>query len=82
MLALQGDTLIAERALAHVSPESRVTAASWLLDVCILAWPITSLTVFKGSATQQAILGLSWLALILTCVDIVVTTDVRAEQDG
>lgn len=74
--------MIVQRALSHVSPDLRVRIAGWLLIVSCLAWPVTSLTVFSsGGATAQGILGLSWLALILTCVDIVVTTDVRAEQD-
>lgn len=67
------------RLLKKVSPETRLKAASVLLSASIALWPLTSLTVFR--AEPQGILGLSWLALILTCVDIILTADVREEQD-
>jgi hypothetical protein len=74
--------VIVAKALASVSPAARVKVSCWLLICSIIGWPISSLTVFSGGgATAQGILGLSWLALILTCIDIVVTTDVRQEQD-
>lgn len=60
-------------------PANRVRAAWWLLAFCVVAWPTTSLTVFR--AEPQGILGLSWLSLILAALNIVVTTDVRREQD-
>jgi hypothetical protein len=33
-----------------------------LIPLCVIAWPITSLTVF--AAEPQGVLALSWLALI------------------
>jgi hypothetical protein len=72
--------VLARRALEHVPPGARVLGASCILDLSVVAWPVTSLTVFASE--PQGILGLSWLALILTCVDIVCTTDVRREQDA
>lgn len=72
--------MLVEKALRKISPETRVSISCWLLLICIITWPVTSFTVF--SEEPQGILGLSWLALIFTCVDIVVTTDVRQEQDN
>jgi hypothetical protein len=60
-------------------PENRVRAAVALFVVSIVAWPITALTVFRDE--PQGILGLSWFAIILTCVDIIITTDVRQNTD-
>lgn len=60
-------------------PALRVRVALWLLVVCIFGWPLTALTLFRDE--PQGILGLSWLALILTCLDILATTDVRDKQD-
>lgn len=61
------------------TPERRVKAAAWLFVVSIIAWPITALTVFRHE--PQGILGLSWGAIILTALQLVVATDVRREQD-
>jgi hypothetical protein len=63
-----------------VSPKWRVRAAWALLVVCLISWPTTALTVAREE--PQFILGLSWTALILTCLDIVSTSDVRKEQEG
>lgn len=50
-------------------------ALGWsLLVVCVVGWPATALTVFR--AEPQGILGLSWAALILTAVDILLTAEV------
>lgn len=46
--------------------------------ISIVAWPITSFTVFAEE--PQGILGLSWFAIILNALNIVATTDVRKEQ--
>jgi uncharacterized membrane protein YfcA len=57
-------------------------AAAWVLLVgSIIGWPVTALTVAREE--PQFVLGLSWLAIILTAVDILSTTDVRRTQgDG
>jgi hypothetical protein len=62
-----------------VTPKLRVRAAWALLVGCIVAWPVTALTVFRDE--PQGILGLSFLAIILTCADIVSTQDVRKQQE-
>jgi hypothetical protein len=51
-----------------------------LLVVCIIGWPLTAATVF--SEEPPGILGLSWLAIILQAVEILLTTDVRDTQKG
>jgi hypothetical protein len=39
--------------------------------------------MFTFAMTEPpVVLSLSWLAILLTCLDIAATTDVRAEQDG
>lgn len=63
-----------------VSPQGRVRFAWTILSLCVVGWPTTALTIFKNE--PQGILGLSWIALILTAVDILITTDVRREQEG
>ena len=48
----------------------------------IVGWPITAVTIFRDE--PQGILGLSFLALTITAVDILVSTHagVAAEQSG
>ena len=62
-----------------MSPKWRRRAALVLLVASLIGWPLTALTVAKDE--PQFILGLSWLAITLTCADIAATTDVRTEQD-
>jgi hypothetical protein len=47
----------------------------------IVGWPATALTLFRDE--PQGILGLSWLALTITAVDILVSTHagVKAEEN-
>lgn len=63
-----------------MSPRWRRRAALALLVVSLIGWPLSALTFAKGE--PQFILGLSWLAITLTCADIAATTDVRTEQEG
>jgi len=58
-----------------VSTKTRKRAAVLLLLLCLVAWPVTAMTVFREE--PQGILGLSWAAIILTMLDIVATADVR-----
>jgi hypothetical protein len=50
-----------------------------ILVVSIVGWPVSALTVFHDE--PQGILGLSWLALILTAFDILSTQDVRQQHE-
>lgn len=61
-------------------PRNRVRAATVLLLVALASWPITALTVFREES--QGILGLSYMAIILECVVIIVTTDIRDNQSN
>lgn len=61
-----------------MKPKTRVKVAWSLLGLCVIAWPVTSLTIFQGE--PQGVLALSWMALILTALDIIVTADVRDQQ--
>lgn len=60
------------------SPRLRVWFAATLLCVCVVGWPLSQLTVARNE--PPFVLALSWLALILTAMDILATTDVRANE--
>lgn len=48
-----------------------------LIPVCVIAWPVTSLTVFSGE--PQGVLALSWAALIYGAANTFITLDVNVE---
>ena len=51
-----------------------------LIGLTLIGWPLSAFTWASGE--PQFILGLSWLAITITAVDVAATTDVRAEQDA
>jgi len=63
-----------------MKPKLRRNIALALVGVTLIGWPLSALTWASGE--PQFVLGLSWLAITLTCCDIAATTDVRAEQEG
>lgn len=62
-----------------MTPRWRRRAALVLLAVCLVGWPVSALWWARDE--PPFVLGLSWLALVLTAVDIAATTDVRAAHD-
>lgn len=60
-------------------PRNRVKAATWLLYTCTVGWPISMFTFAKNE--PPTMLSLSWLALIVTCLILIATTDVREQQE-
>lgn len=61
------------------TPQRRAKAARWLAATSIVAWPVTQLTVARHE--PPFVLGLSWLAIILTFADLAATTDVREHTE-
>lgn len=57
------------------SQNNRRKFAFILLSFAVIGWPLTAFTIFKHE--PQGILGLSWLAIILTSVDILFTSSIR-----
>lgn len=52
---------------------------SWVLLVgSVIGWPVSALTVARGE--PPFILGLSWLAIILTSLDLLTSSQVHQEQ--
>lgn len=60
-------------------PRLRIWAAFVLLVVSLVGWPISALTVARHE--PQFVLGLSWLAITITALDVLATTDVRRQQE-
>lgn len=68
-----------------MDPKTRRTAAIWLLVVSFMAGNANMVGFFTGFVSHElmdAITNyLSWLAITITCLDIVFTADVRVVQD-
>ena len=62
-----------------MNPKLRRRAAIAMVIITLIGWPVSAFT--WAASEPQFVLGLSWLAITLTCLDIAATTDVRAEQD-
>lgn len=62
-----------------MSPAARVRFAWVLLVGSLIGWPLSALTLARGE--PQFILGLSWLAITFTALDVLFMADVRREQD-
>lgn len=55
------------------------TAAAWALLIgSLIGWPVSALTWAKTE--PPFVLGLSWLAVILTSADLLSTSQVHEEQ--
>lgn len=56
------------------------TIGAWvLLGGSLIGWPVSALTVASGE--PPFILGLSWLAIILTSADLLSTSQVAEKDD-
>jgi hypothetical protein len=62
-----------------MSPVGRVRFAWVLLVTSLAGWPLSMLTVAKDE--PPFVLSLSWLAIALTAVDVLFTSDVRRHVD-
>jgi hypothetical protein len=63
-----------------VSPKVRVWAAWALVAACLIGWPLSAFTFARNE--PQFILALSWIAILVTALDVVSTQDVRSKQEG
>lgn len=72
------------KALDHVAPERRRTWAARLFVATIVGWWASAvLLVVLGQSTffNQMLMAISWLAISITAIDVLSTTDVRAQGE-
>lgn len=60
-------------------PNNRVKASWVLLIVSILGGAYCTLFVAKDPF-EKVLMAISWLAITITCLDVIATTDVRANK--
>lgn len=76
--------LVIRRWLLSISPERRVQCATWLFVVSIVGWIVCHIAMVltnSGDWVFHVLLGLSWLAVTFTALDIIFTTDVRRQVE-
>ncbi len=59
---------------------ARLVGAWVLLVGSLIGWPLSALTVARDE--PPFVLGLSWLAIVLTAADLLATTDVRGKTEA
>lgn len=57
----------------------RVKFAAALLLVSVAGWPVSAVTFARGE--PPTVLGLSWLAIAITALDVLFTSQVHEKQD-
>jgi hypothetical protein len=68
-----------------ISPVNRLRLAWITILITLIGWPLSAVWIGfepqEEKLAEQFILALSWLAITLTALDVLMTADVRAEQD-
>lgn len=55
------------------------TIAAWVLLIgSLIGWPVSALTWARKE--PQFVLGLSWMAITLTCLDLLTSSQVHEDQ--
>lgn len=67
--------------LRRLDPERRLIVSVYLFWASIVGG-IYSCVWVATSAYEKILMGISWGAITLTAIDVIVTSDVRAEQEG
>lgn len=70
--------------LSSISPTKRRLYAARLLICALIGWCVSHvlLVMFnKSDVFTHTLMGISWFAIIATCIDIILTTDVKADND-
>jgi uncharacterized membrane protein len=63
-----------------VAPRIRRVIAWSLVALSVVGWPLSQFWLARSE--PPFVLALSWLAILLTALDVLQTTDVRVQQDG
>lgn len=66
--------------LRRVSPETRLHVASYLFWLSLLGG-IVSTAVFATGGFERVVMAISWLAITISCVDVILTADVRDNEE-
>lgn len=62
-----------------LAPKVRARLARLACVAALIAWPVTQFTIARNE--PPLVLALSWLAILLTFMDLSATTDVREHEE-
>jgi hypothetical protein len=68
------------RLFKNISPEKRLLFAVYMFWFTLIGGVYSTIWVAETSY-EKILMGISWGAMVLTAYDVIVTTDVRDEQD-
>lgn len=68
------------RLLRRIPPEARLIGASYLFWISIVLGIYCTIYVSK-TGFERILMAISWLAVTLTCLDIILTADVRDNEE-
>ena len=79
--------MIARLLLRRVKPAARRKLASVILDLSVVGWAATHALMIatdppENSWVFHVLLAISWFAITATALDVLLTSDVRTEQEG
>lgn len=66
--------------LRRIPTETRLRVAAYLFWISLVLGVYCTLFVAKD-AFEKILMAISWLAVTLTCVDVILTADVRDNED-
>lgn len=66
--------------LRRISPERRLEVAAYLFWLSIAAG-VVSCVWLASTWYERVLMGISWGAITITCVDIILSADIRAEVE-
>lgn len=64
--------------LKRIPPRKRLIVAAWLLWISILGGIVCTI-LFAKEPFEKIVMAISWGAITITCVDVIVSSDVRDE---
>jgi hypothetical protein len=67
--------------LRRISPNQRLIGAAYLFWWSIVGGTISTVWIAQ-TANQKVLMAISWGAITITAYDVIVTSDVRAEQEN
>lgn len=66
--------------LRKIDPETRLYVASYLFWASIFLG-VASVVLLARGGYEKVLMGISWGAITISCLDVILTADVRAEED-
>lgn len=66
------------RLLKKLPPNKRLLIAAWLLWASVFGGIICT-TFFASEPFERIVMAISWGAITITCVDVIISSDVRDE---